>query len=214
MNERLQEFRNRLRGPAKAVTNWQFWIGSPTAWLALFISSATAFYSLVYHSDAISVVTTPISMTVDKDHIYVPYPKTITFINSGSRPIAILDIWLTVKQAKSNKDLDCRGSLDWLVLAFDQLVLKPYDITAREMRFRGSKEDRLPVDLSAENKNVEEPTFVVCLSFEFVATDSPRLRKTILLARLGKVEAGQARYDRQPAYLIKRNTFSTAVGAD
>jgi hypothetical protein len=56
MNERLEEFRKRLRGPEKNKSDWRLWIGSPTAWLALAVSSATALHTAVYYSDQLSVV--------------------------------------------------------------------------------------------------------------------------------------------------------------
>src|SRR5436305_12370535 len=39
---------------------------SPTAWLALLVSSATAFYTLIYHSDELSVVASPSSIFLTK----------------------------------------------------------------------------------------------------------------------------------------------------
>jgi hypothetical protein len=53
---KIEAFRKRLRGAEKQKTNWQYWIGSPTAWLALVLSAATGFYTFLYHSDELSVV--------------------------------------------------------------------------------------------------------------------------------------------------------------
>jgi len=43
MRENLETFRKRIRGPEREKVNWQFWIGSPTAWLVLFLSASTGF---------------------------------------------------------------------------------------------------------------------------------------------------------------------------
>jgi hypothetical protein len=37
-----------LARPEKKKIDWPFWIGSPTAWLALIISCATAFSTLIF----------------------------------------------------------------------------------------------------------------------------------------------------------------------
>lgn len=208
-----------LERPKRQKINWPFWIGSPTAWLALVISSTTAFAALVYHSDELSVVTSPILMSIENGQLKIPVPKTITFINSGSRPIAILSIVMVLRQQGPEKaELDCwsGSNIEFLHVAFDQLVVKPYDITARELRFENMKpEGRASVSLTEENKKLaEDANFVNCLSFEIVPTDSPRWTKTILIARVGKSPSHLPRADPIPAYLIKRNTLWTSVGQD
>jgi len=55
MNERLEAVRKRLNRPEKETRDWQFWIGSPRAWLALFLSSITAFYTFLFHRDELSI---------------------------------------------------------------------------------------------------------------------------------------------------------------
>ena len=101
MNDKLEAFRKRLRDPEKKKASWQFWIGSPTAWLALFISSTTAFFTLFYHSDELRVavsggIAARLELFADEKTgtpyrgVTVSTPRRFTFINSGSRPIAVL----------------------------------------------------------------------------------------------------------------------------
>src|SRR5437764_4060783 len=108
MNDRLEAFRKRLRGPDREKTSWQFWIGSPTAWLAFFISSTTAFYTLLYHSDELRVALIPGDVQAYSGKVSVEPPETFTFINSGSRPIAVLAAEMSVNQPdKGVPHLDC-----------------------------------------------------------------------------------------------------------
>jgi hypothetical protein len=69
---------------SKEKTNWQFWIGSPTARLDLFIWSTMAFYMFLYHSDELSMVVPPAATFAQGHKIGVGSPTSITFINSGS----------------------------------------------------------------------------------------------------------------------------------
>ena len=118
-----------LERPKSTKVDWKFLIGSPTAWLALFISIATAFYSLVYHSDELGVIV-PTPIVWLEDNIAVAAPRQVTFINSGSRPIALLNVRLTLVQPRQKVErADCaRGQMDVDILKADQVVFKPYEI--------------------------------------------------------------------------------------
>src|SRR5262245_47683027 len=86
----IETFRSRLKQPKKATTNWQQWIGSPTAWLALILSASSFFYTFLYYSDDLSVVMDrPVIQPAFQDVLRISAPRNMTFINSGSRPIVI-----------------------------------------------------------------------------------------------------------------------------
>jgi hypothetical protein len=141
MSDKFQAFRKRLRVPKKEKSNWSSWIGSPTAWLALVISSTTAFFSLFYHSDELSVVanTGNVWLTAP-DKVSPSAPNTFTFVNSGSRPIALLSAILGYAQptreiARPECCTECwRGQIVNQRLRLEQTVVKPYDTMVRSIR--------------------------------------------------------------------------------
>ncbi len=93
MNERLELLRKRLSKTEqkREKFNWKtFWTASPTAWLALVISSITAFYTLVYYNDEVSVVMDKTSVFYKRDGKTVHFAKAFTVINSGTSPIALV----------------------------------------------------------------------------------------------------------------------------
>jgi hypothetical protein len=115
-NERLEDFRKRLRGPEQNKETWKFWIGSPVAWIALALSLWTAFYTFVYHSDELSVVFDNVLIVRSPDPlkfmvVRVKLPKAITFVNSGSRPITATKFGILIAQSTSldTKRPDCNS---------------------------------------------------------------------------------------------------------
>jgi hypothetical protein len=147
-------------------------------------------------------------------------PGKITLINSGSRPIAVLSIeMLSVQPSDKLYRTTCwNGQSERVALTFDQIVVRPYDVAALELRFAGSKsvDDRkyfLVNDVNKELKNLLLRELVICLSFDIVATDTPGWRKTIEIDRSYESPAPSENKFR-PNYLIKRNTFWTEVGED
>jgi hypothetical protein len=144
MNERLEAFRRRLHEQKKSSPKWHQQIGSPTAWLALIFSTTTFFNTFFYYSDEMSVVVTPRFLVnlLEKDKIMVEPPTSITFINSGSRPIAVLGVSMMIVQpTEKTARPDCRGNGNhWLShLVFDQTVVKPYEMTTLSMKFYEAK---------------------------------------------------------------------------
>src|SRR3954462_728870 len=96
MTDKPEPFRKRPHGPEKEKISWQFWVGSPIAWLALIISSATAFSSLFYHSDQLSVMIPAWGVWLKDQQIQIQQPEPGTLINTGTRPIAIFGVSLIV----------------------------------------------------------------------------------------------------------------------
>jgi hypothetical protein len=225
MNDTLEAFRKRLRGPKKQKANWQFWIGSPTAWLALVLSFANAFYSLIYHSDELRVIPSRIQFVVRTTEIGIrdigiPRPDKITFINSGSRPIAILGLTMELIQPPSGVDdtkLHCRSgfgvdAMDAMrTLTFDQLVVKQYEVVTREVKFDQEDGPRVSfVEMNERNQQEWVPSAVLCLVVSFVTVDG-KYSRIIELQRIGSTGIIVAK---GPHYLVKQNTFRTEVGSD
>lgn len=218
MHENLEIFRKRLRESEKEKINWQFWIGSPTAWLALIVSASTAFYTFLYHSDELSVAMPPPSLEWNGDReISVQAPSHITFINTGSRPIAVVGIDLQLVQASSSTDKPrCRYAVSLWNLDFEQTIVRPYDAVTKALKLpRKQSDDKEKIDL--ENGN-EKRVFATCARFTIISADATGWVKTIDLGLITLESIGMTEWEdksaERPPYLIKRNRFWTDMDRD
>jgi hypothetical protein len=191
-----------LEDPRKKL-DWSFWIGSPIAWLALVISGVHALYSLVYTSDVLSaVVAVP-------NPVETSIPNTVTFINSGNRPVVVLSAQLVFMQSHDGSNWpDCiHGEPQVFEYDFQEVVVKPNETEVRQLKAPAVK-----FELTNSNKEFARkygfPNTATCISFRFVAGDPTPIRKTIM------VEHSPGPLDREPNYLIRRSTFWTFVDGD
>lgn len=227
MNERLEAFRKRLRGAEKEKTDWMHLIGSPTAaWIALFLSSSTAFYSFLYHSDVLSVVPMHSSIHLTADNkVHVNSPSVVTLINSGSRPIAVLGVEIFYGQPTSksaNPSCSGPGRFYRFQLTFEQIVVKPYDTVLKQLKFdhADSSEKVHLIPLSDANQTRKDDRVVIaCMSFDIVAADTAGWRKILEVERIILDDVGKSSFEYRinipsAKYVIKRNRFWTEVGED
>jgi hypothetical protein len=121
-----------LERPAKQKINWQFWIGSPIALVALIVSVTTGYFTLFYQSDELGVAVSagPIRF-VSKPVFFVP--QSMTFINSGTRPLTLLSVsQLIVQPTDQVPEPDCQhGYAQRLALSFELTVVKPNEMVAK-----------------------------------------------------------------------------------
>jgi hypothetical protein len=224
MNAKLEEFRNRLRGPEEAKTIWQkFRIGSPTAWLALCLSSVTAFSSFIYYSDQLSVVVVPGVIFISRESdrmLRASVPGGITFINSGSRPIAVLKTTLVIAQPTDNDaNLNCYHTERTVIeLPMGPTIVKPYDVLLlKEVKFPsnvdGLPAERIPMT-DINSRSTSGRIVLYCLEFNIVATDIT-WDKMIAVERVTLYPEKVVIEDigaYQPVRLIGRNWFMREVG--
>jgi hypothetical protein len=143
--ERLRE---RLRPPKKTPKSidWSKWIGSPVAWLALLLSSLTAYTTYFRKADDVRVIidTFPYLAirTATRRHADQLYsalvPHDFVFINSGNREAIILDImlhiWFAPVREKVSQDCRRPPTLEFkLRYEFSPLVIKPGEMIPRPM---------------------------------------------------------------------------------
>ena len=219
MNEKLEAFRKRLRGPTKVKTDWRFWIGSPIAWLAFVISLTSAFYSLIYHSDELGIVVPPLFPRVVADQISFGAPHFFTFINSGSRPIAVLSVHMVFVQPQQGMNrADCSHGEVYFFKPFVQLVVRPYETVTYRLTFSDADgSGRILLPKSDFNRGVERgaPSYVACLTFHGVAADTTEWFKTVEVDHFDRGEFHSSELmQAKPQYLIKRNTFWSSVPND
>jgi hypothetical protein len=228
MTERLEDFRKRLRGSEKNADSWKSWVGSPTAWIALALSLATAFYTFVYHSDELSVVFDNVDVVGSLDTkkftaVKVMLPKAITFVNSGSRPVTVTKFGILVAQRWTNKDRpDCSSLGTTFEYDLEPTVIKPYDTVSKNVRLTPSHSEKNIEDLNVSGINLQEQEwfFAACGKFSFVTQDSAIWHRVIRLDLLkmspGDVLAARNRLNNSdvPQVLIKRSRFWTSVSGD
>jgi hypothetical protein len=215
---KLSRFRKPLQRRVKEKTNWQFLGGSLIAWIGLAVSLTTAFYSLIYYSDQLTVVVHPTFWQHVEGLVGVQVPRKITYVNSGSRPVAVLNVHMVAaQQAVQTEPVDCsHGQFELIEVVSDQnVVIKPYDTTTRDLAPVDAEQNIRMFAMSDLNRKEyrANPRLVVCLVFEMVATNTAGWRKTIEIARVGGEEAHDSNNLTQH-YLIKRNTFWTSIGGD
>ena len=220
MNNHLEAFRKRLKEPEKERINWQFWIGSPTAWIALRLSSVTAFYTFVYHSDKLSVVFNDVELrrNYNSDTVELRSPQSAIFVNSGNSSVAVIGITATVIQPLLEgvppSCLDRAGLVQDYEFEFEQTVVKPYETVSKSLKFanKNSWQDRHLVELTSVNKAKEEYEFAVCVTFKLVTQEASDWRKSLDLGfyRLrgdGLVSRLQQNPVERPRYLINKSMF-------
>jgi hypothetical protein len=217
MNDKLE-----AHGPEKEKRNWSSWAGSPIAWLGLIISLTTAFFSLVYHSDQLSVLIEGGSGKFsEEDGVSISHLQPVTFINSGTRPIAILDVAMTVGQPSSD---GCKNFAAYTRLEFESIVLKPSDTVIKRARLPDSLNwDAINLRLGRIIPDQGVPA-LVCMRFAFVAVDSPVLSSSAEVPLVWtNIKTGD-HHQRMPSqtpllptlptYLLKRNRFWAEVPAN
>lgn len=208
------EFRKRLKqlgkpqnAIGKRLKKFVSWIGSPVAWLALFVSVGTAYYSIFYYVDEVRLSIDELPMVYfDKDSnaFMVTGPKSLIFINTGTRAILIQKVELDFNQPGENEKrrVPCEVGGIWrgLDLQFTPTVVKPGEINAvpvtyksrsnlvylpnikfEELKQRNEKiDDAFDVQGLNGNPSTDLMTLDSCFRFVIVtpsgATDQARIR--------------------------------------
>lgn len=213
MNERLELLRKRLRGVEAAKANWRaFWIGSPTAWLALLISIATALLNVVYYKDELAVVFDSISGTDLSAEATLMSPIQVMFVNSGSRSVGISHAELQAYLAGRDDERldDCTnpelfGSVD---VVLEPMILKAGEITSIKLspgQAGGAYRITKPADKAGRRS-------FFCLHVNYVTTSSVLVESNKILIpvvwsvlRTDKSFFTVGEIKRQ--YLVRRSTF-------
>jgi len=69
----------------------------------------------------------------DNREVIVYGPKSLTFINAGNGPVAIMNVYLSILQSKQIEPVekDCHGSKE-IHIAIESFVVKPSEITIKD----------------------------------------------------------------------------------
>jgi hypothetical protein len=171
------------------LPDWHSWIGSPTAWLALFLSVINAFNTFFYYSDNLTVVISKPKVTKDNDNNWVIMnPASFLFINNGSRPLAVSGGEVGIKRANvGSADLECSGqprSAVYHPVKLERKVIKPHDIISVEIENPG-------IAGVAEDYRSTGELMVFCMRFQVQSVDIS-FRKVIEVGRIYFESSGLA----------------------
>jgi len=217
----------RPKNTKENQSSWKSWIGSPTAWLALLLSAGNAFYSIFYYSDELTIITQDESAayTLDENKVTVFSPAAFVFVNSGTRPVAVTDMWVFFDQP--NKDYpereDCSpvGPRVGLQMVFQPSVLKPHDIMTQTTKFHmqdGSTSTSFSMDFTQENaaKQKDGKGYVLTCGSATYIVGNREFHDTFRIAKvffydMNSNRSHSFRLDFGPETLLKRNLLWTSV---
>ncbi|WP_315765487.1 MULTISPECIES: hypothetical protein [unclassified Bradyrhizobium] len=144
-----ETLRERIREPKKrSRSDWSKWIGSPTAWLALVLSSTTAYFNIRKYDDVTVVFgSLPGVLANPQSPIKIfGWKRNLVFINTGNRPVAIRGILLRAWFQSPNESAPrCSEVAAKHVLRIryelEPLVVKPGEMTESKLEKSSSIED-------------------------------------------------------------------------
>ena len=214
----IEQLRERLWLSKKTSTDWGKWVGSPTSWLALLLSSATAYFTLIHHSDDIRAVIgnrpKPFADLTQNSSVALGIwgvKQHLIVINSGNRAAAITAVILSLRLPLKETATSCKSEVSKaleLEYVFDGVVVKPGEIKPIALdKFSGYGIDRVEDDTLYLRKgvfNVEKGTYVIaCLSFGIITPDNVATNIAIPLYATKLRTLGEVLLTRYEPYLFK-----------
>jgi hypothetical protein len=196
----LDQFRERLRRPEKASTDWAKWIGSPTAWLALLLSAFSVYGTLVRKTDDLRVVThrKPSAVVQGQQVEFLALDQDLILINSGNRAAAVTEITLILWFQDGNESVTCdhdHYQPIYLNYDFSPVVVKPGEMSSlslsRFIDYNVGIKGILPVEYEMSDGKLTSASFkrapkagdimAACLSFRIILPDSDLRNASVLL---------------------------------
>jgi hypothetical protein len=214
----IEQLRERLKTPARASAKveWTKWIGSPTSWLALFLSAVTAYFTLIRQSDDIRVAIAEwpelyVEVVKEIPHLGIYRPQQhLTLINSGNRAAMITRIDLVVGRPQVG-ELQCPRKSTRLEYVFNGLAIKPGEIVPislerlkRDYRFV-QLNNQGDTTVIFDNPPSLDMYVVACLSFLVITPDNVSQDVTIPIYATTLRYLGETMLMPKPA-LFKRDT--------
>lgn len=224
MTDSFPELWKRVSEQGKPKPDWRWWVGSPTAIFGALLSIYNTISPLVYHDELSVVVST--SWDSGKDNLSVVVPQSITYINSGNRPVAILSARVASVVVTEGIDggpqpSDCEiGRFRAADVRSDDVVVKPFETTTVPLT-RSGQPEIVPVIEGQEllqHLKSKKMKVLICASFEFVIAGLPTALKRVVVSALyiglNPPDSLILGTGKRPSFLIKRNAFWTGVGSD
>lgn len=148
------------------------WVTIGLSTLALVISAATAYFSVLQQSEKLeATVTDSPSMGVGaKEDLAIKGALELTFVNNGNRPVAIIDATLLLNQVGQDSfSNECFGSsVETVSLSTSALVLKPAEVVIK--RFEVRQGDIKGSKIDDENRRLDRFNLNGCVQMRIVTS--------------------------------------------
>src|SRR6266404_6005130 len=135
----VREVGERVPLYVKLFTGLKEWLPLPFSIIAILISSTQYYFTILQQVDELRIVREPFLLLLP-DHTkaiaHLPHDIRITFINSGNRAMAVMNVLLEIgTEAKSTTGPDkCDGLA--LAAGFEPFVIKEKEIVRKESKLR------------------------------------------------------------------------------
>jgi hypothetical protein len=211
--------------PSSGVRDWASFAFSFVA----FALSIIAFVAGMRKSDSVELSLAGVIAGFNYDHRTDAFTLSsdliATFVNSGTRAVAISKILLLVSQKSelSGDDVaDCYGSARVLVYKFDPFVVKAQDATVQALtKFTEPKatkdagDDRLSIEF--DDRKLAVHPLLLCLGISFIVPDHvPQVTVMKLLSERWPLKepmtpsnaSGHLYYDKPPLVMFQETNYS------
>jgi hypothetical protein len=125
MNDQLEAFRKRLRGPEKPSQprdrmKVKQWVAIVISIVALGISAVTAYYSVILQSEEkrVFVDQIPLLIRTADTRLQVEGILDIAFVNTGTRPIVVRSVDLIIEDASKKRTQQSLRFNTWIGILF------------------------------------------------------------------------------------------------
>ncbi len=159
------------------------WISIGLSFAALTISFGSAYWNILRQVDQLSVAVTGENPTASIDpttrKLRVSEDNTLTFLNSGNRPVAITGMWLTLdnfpKKYKDEPEDKICYHIGWGAVSIsigEPFVVQPGAVEIRKFSLKDAVADR-PRNggFAAPNAKDDREELIFCAAFNFVLPD-------------------------------------------
>jgi hypothetical protein len=188
----MRSSRNSYGGRLKAspetgerpVRAWKDHVSILMSTLALLISACTFYFNIIREKDDLRVVieaAPDFEIDYEKLAFGIQVPTYLTFINSGNRPAAVLDVKLFLDQSPKAElhQESCeteKGSATILASSFKPTIIKPSEITSVEVTFghrRENPDDPIadPIPIEIESAKKKQINALICLRYTISTPD-------------------------------------------
>jgi hypothetical protein len=164
------------------------WITLSISILALFISAGAAYFNILRVTDDVRVAIEGgviVTLAKEANEFEFEGPQSLTFFNSGNRPVALSSIYLSMVQAfeREPEPKRCETWNSYIVpLKVTPFVMKPGDVQQLRAELMGTKltlDGRGPkytLPVNAENqKRTQDYYGLMCLNVHLATADSPTI---------------------------------------
>jgi hypothetical protein len=222
VNEQLDAFRKRLRGPeAPQRMKAKEWVAILISVTALGLSAMTAYFTLVRQSEELRVFVGDaipfVTGRTNDGRLQLEGNLDIAFMNTGTKPIIVLGVSLIVSDIEDRKkSKSCKSSFGNILFDADSFVVKEKEAVAKLLRFDRRRkhveltEDGRIVMAAPKNSRGEPSRFVeTCIS---IVGASPSRQPLFATIPLGDFEwTSQETAQSQDAFTGSRYFLPPAV---